>query len=88
LAFSLPYLAHGEYIHEKIRFNLCNQLADNRVKSYFLQKERLSESSLNSIAWKQQGKALKQLPSSCKRFISKWVSEWLATGTNMEKWRL
>jgi exonuclease III len=89
LSFSLPYITDkNDYIHEKIRSNLCTRLADDRVKTYFINKERITVSALNTIAWRQQGKALKQLPSSRKRFISKWISEWLATGKNMERWQL
>jgi hypothetical protein len=89
LSFLLPSLWDQQnYIHEKIKHNLCKNLLDTRIREYFVKKEHLQTTSLSSIEWRRQGKALRQMTSSRKHFICKWVSEWIATGSNMEKWKL
>ena len=75
-------------IHQDVFKKLYEIVADNRVHKRWIKYERFPQNTLNKINWTEQGKANKQLQRHKRHFISKWTSEWIATGEKMVKWKL
>ena len=75
-------------IHQDVFKSLYEAVADNRVHKRWIKHERFPQCKLQNINWTEQGKANKQLPRHKRHFISKWSSEWLATGARMVEWKL
>ena len=55
---------------------------------HWISKGRFSRTSVDNIDWDGQLRAIKSSTLGRRRFVKKWANEWLATGTNMERWGL
>ena len=55
---------------------------------YWVEKGRFSVEDLHNIDWYNQEKAMKLMSLTKRRFISKWVSNYVATGKNMKRWEM
>ena len=78
----------GEDIHQNMLNSLYAAVANRRAYEYWISKGRYTEGKKDNINWIAQGKALRSTKSGRKRTITKWVSHWIGTGKNMERWNL
>ena len=78
----------GKLITQELSKKLYECISDDRAIEHWAKKGRIEKVLINLINWRLQGLALRAVPNSKRKFVTKWVSEWLGTGSNMVKWKL
>ena len=78
----------GQLVRENISNSLYAVIVDDFLEDVWIDKLHYTEETSQTIDWESQAKALKLSPLKTKRFVSKWVSNMIASGKNMVKWEL
>ena len=86
LAF-IPPCINGRSIVENTKTALYKQITSKSLHEYWISQGRYSEDDIDHICWTPLSKAMQGSTLPRRRFISKWISDNMATGTNMKRWK-
>ena len=75
-------------IADEINNKLYEIITNHKVISYWTDKGRVNQHTLPLIDMKAMSKSLQPLSLNLRRFITKWSCECLATGKNMQRWKM
>ena len=88
-SITTPKLNREIYIYQDYTNELYQKLQQEKAHNYWIhEKQRYSKQDIEKIDWESQNKAMKTIPTTKQRSLSKWVSGWLGVGKNMERWGL
>ena len=85
-SFQPPKLQQ-QIITENVKNQLYEKIGAHNLHEYWISQGRYNGPQIESISWTPLSRAMHSSNATRRRFISKWVSENVATGANMKRWR-
>ena len=80
-----PVFHNSAPINSCLQATLARQIASYQLRSWWIQKQRMTEEMESEIDWHVLGKVMREMPPNMKRFIPKWTTSQIAVGITMRK---